>query len=188
MNQAEKTKPDALKEMTYRSSKRVPYFINDNVQNITGKDWMTLWSDWVQETKIQKSSELAELSKTPETSFEWITPDKNTNILGHAISPKDANGDQWIAYQQESSDERSGLYLRNLRTGTQERLTNKISGKGLAFTPNGRYLLYSSLNRTYKYDLYSDLFAYDLKQRSVIQLTDRQRAKDPSLSVDASPL
>jgi TolB protein len=68
------------------------------------------------------------------------------------------------------------LYLRNLSSGTEERLT---SGDGLvlpgSWSPDGRYLALSQTN-----DGNSDIFLYDTKQKRLTRLTT-------DWSIDVSP-
>ena len=47
---------DALGSMSYRSSGRIPYLINGNLENITGKDWYGYWQDFVRETRDRPQS------------------------------------------------------------------------------------------------------------------------------------
>ena len=69
------------------------------------------------------------------------------SVLGSAFSPDG----QWVAYSEGSLDERTGLVLRNLKTGVTERVEDKISGAQVAFTPDSKYVIMSSLKRESQY-------------------------------------
>jgi hypothetical protein len=178
LNQVERSE-DALGLMSLRSAARFPFFINGNLENITGKDWYAHWDDFVRETRERMEKDLARLKAAPLTPVERLT-ERGYGVLGSAASPDG----HWLAYTQESLDHRTSLYLRNLDTGDVRRLTDKARGVGMAFTPDSAQLVYSEMDRKSVYAFWSDLRVHDLKQDSSYWLTDSLRAKDPDVSPD----
>ena len=170
---------DKLGIMSKRSSRRVPYFINGNLQNITGKDWYHFWAQWVQETRKRTEAELNKIKSQPVTKVHRLT-EQGFKVLGTAASP-DGN---WIAYTRDDQDRRSGLYIQNLNTGKAKRIDDKLMGVGMAFTPDSKALIFSALRQQYQYYLFSDLAVYNLESDSSHWLSDFKRYRDPDISPD----
>ena len=171
---------EKMGEYSLRSSHRVPYFIEGNLENITnGKNWKDYWNSFVTETKSRLGSQIQKIKADGVTPREQLTH-AGYSALGGAISP-DGN---WMAFTQVTQQERQGLFLRNLKTGNERRIDDKMLGVGMGFTPDSRFLIYSSLNTQNTYYTYSDLFSYDLKKDKIKQLTHGLRAKEPAVSPD----
>lgn len=179
LNKIERDRPGALTQLTERSSSRVPYFINGNLQNITGKDFYSYWKEWVDETYKLQNQNLAILKSQPVTTPKMI-PGIEQNTLGNTISP---NG-EWLAYTRDPDDKWAALYLKHLPTGKVTEIEDKFSGVGLTFSPDSTKIIYSSLRRTQSYNFFSDLRYYDLTTKKSYWISKRLRAKDPSLSPD----
>lgn len=170
---------DALGIMSIRSAGRVPYFINGNLQNITGKDWYDYWKDFVSDTQARMTRDLETIRSEPVTPMQILT-ERGHTTYGSAVSPDG----KWIAYTSETLDHRTALYLRELGTGKTRRLTDKILGGSLSFTPDSKKLVFSGLTRESVYVIYSDLGTYDLESGETHWLTEGLRARDPTVSPD----
>ncbi|MBC7693042.1 MAG: PD40 domain-containing protein [Methylotenera sp.] len=163
--------------MSKTSSERFPYFINGNLENLTGKDWYETWNDWLEESKTRLTSDLERIKSQPLTAVTKL-PGTDYSSFGATVSPDG----KWLAYTQDSLHQREGLYLRNLETGFTKRIEDKILGVGHSFTPDSKTLIYSSLQKESQYTLFSELKAHDLEKNSSEWLTSRLRARDPSIS------
>jgi Tol biopolymer transport system component len=170
---------DALGLMSYRSSWRLPWFINGNLENITGRDWYSYWDQFVQEAKDHAAKELAIIRTNPVSQFRSVETGE-LNLLGSAFSPDG----RWLAYTGETLDDRAGLFLKDLKTGETRRVQDKIAGAQMAFTPDSRFLILSSLRREAEYLTYSEIGAYSIAKNSIDWLTSQRRARDPDVSRD----
>ena len=133
MNQIGKDQPtdasgpvaeNALGEMSYRSSLRVPYFINGNLENITGHDWYWHWHQFVADTRARAKEELRVIRAQPVTVTKKLTHGAY-QVVGSAFSP-DGN---WLAYTGETLDDLNSLYVRNLKTGRRKAHRRKNHGR-----------------------------------------------------------
>ena len=176
----ELSSPDhAWGELSIRSSHRIPYFINDNLNNIYGKQWPHYWEEWVQYATDRAETQLTQIRSTPVTAHTLLTTG-GFDTQGCAIHP---DGSQ-IAYTRTTLDKWSSLYIRDLNTGKERNITPKVGGSKISYSPDGRYLIYSGANRYHQYNLYSDLFVYDLKKKRIRKISRGLRAKNPSFSSD----
>ena len=180
MNEVARTNnEDVLGIMSKTSSDRFPFFIDGNLENLTGLSWGDQWNAWLKTTKTRALKEIDQIQSQPLSKIETLT-DGGFDTLGPVISPDG----HWLAYTQDSLDPRMGLFLRDLKTGKTRRIDDKLNGAQMAFTPDSSALLLSGLQRTGNYYLYSELAVYDMNRDSLDWLTSGARARDPELSPD----
>lgn len=146
-----------LSALTYHSSFRIPYLLNGNVENVSGKTWYQHWGDFMARTRAQADLDLAQIRSIPMTPLQPLTHGGFTT-LGAAASPDG----RWLAYTQDTIDLRSKLYLRDLETGQVYELGDKSMGATMAFTPNSRHLILSALRQSGAYESWSDLEIVDI--------------------------
>jgi len=170
---------DALGEMSLRSSHRIPYFTNDNLANITGRDWYDYWQSWVEESRAHARSELTQIHTQPVSQTQPLTQ-RGYDLLGSSVSPDG----HWIAYTQDSLDEVGNLFIRDLATGTTKNVGDKFYGAAMAFSADSKTLFYSAIKRINKYDTLSDLFAYNIETGHEERLSKGARFRDPDISRD----
>ena len=174
---------DALGLLSYQSASDVPFFLNDSLNRVIQKDWYSIWSEWVRETETRMTKDIEKIRSQSITQFKWLTDrsrERSIEASGIAASPDG----KWLAYTLVSADQRSGLYLRDLATQETRRLSDKLFGVGMQFTPDSQALVYSEYNRLDQYSSLSDLKVYELGKRLDYGLSVRLRAKDPDVSKD----
>lgn len=174
---------EKMGDYSLHSSHRIPYFIEWNLENVAGKNWIDYWNSFIAESKTRFSEQLQKVKDQGETKIEWIT-NAGYSAQGGVISP---NG-EWLAYSETSKERRAGLYLYNFRTKEKKRIIDKFSGVGMGFSPDGRYLIFSALERYDTYGFFSDLFLYDFQKDEAKIIAHGARAKDPSFSPDGKKI
>ncbi len=182
-NEASKEGPNVLTDLTTNSSQRLPYFINGNLENITGKDWYALWDRYVAAAKTRAEKDLQTLRTQPISKVDFFE-ETSDDALGVASSPDL----QWLAYRMGNEDRWETLYLKNLTTGKTTVLEDKFMGVGMAFTPDSKRIISSSLNRRDNFHFYSDLKVFEIETGKSYFLTEGARAKDPTLSPDGNQI
>lgn len=175
---------DMLGEMSRRSSYRVPFFINGNVQNISGKTWYQHWDDLMVEARKHAATQLKTIHGAPVTKTVPVTRGGG-ETLGFTFSPDG----KWVAYSRLTSDEENRLYLREIegpeKNWKEESWSEeKINGATASFTPDSRFVLFSSLRQHSKWESFSELGYYDVKNGGTRFLSDGLRARDPDVSRD----
>jgi hypothetical protein len=166
-------------ELSIHTSSKIPFFINSHLQEVRGRTWSDYWSQFVVETKERMTRQIREIRKAGETPGQVIAR-SDYSVIGGTFSPDG----KWLAYTESSMMDRARLVLKNLATGKKFRLEEKLLGAGMAFTPDSRYLLFSALYRMKSYQLFSELFAYELSSGKIHEMSSGLRAKDPAISPD----
>ncbi len=161
------------------SAGRIPFFIDGNLQKFLKKDWADLWNDFVTNEGLRHRKDIDAVKAKGETRHTIIS-NSQYSAHGGVISP---NG-EWMAWTETRLDERQGLVLKNMKTGVEKKIRDKVQGASLSFTPDHRYLVFSSLEQHRTFKLLSDLFAYDLQTGTFHAMTQGMRAKDPDISPD----
>ena len=171
----------AMGEYSFHSSRRFPYLIEGNLQNVMGKHWHNYWESFLADSKDRLGKQIVAVKQNGETQSDLLSDSKYSSFLG-AISPDG----QWLAYTENSLNDQPRLVMLNLKTKQSRRLAEKVLGVGMSFTPDSKYLFFSSLVRTDTYSLFSDLSIYDIEKDATHQITTALRAKDPSVSPDGT--
>lgn len=174
----------ALGTMSLRSARRIPYFINGNLENILGLDWYQLWESWVEESRARAASQLSQIRSKPVTKMTLLSPSGQRDAGLSALGPTPSTDGRWLAYTSDTPSRRSGLYLLDLKSGKSRRLDDKAMGATAAFTPDSRTLIYSAVERRRLYYELSELEAYDIELDKNYELSSGLRARDPDVSPD----
>ncbi len=183
MNEAATAGPDSLGRLSYESASRLPFFINGNLENVTGRDWYKTWDDWVVKTEKKSKADLDKIRKHPVTKYKVI--DANAfESMGGALDPSE----RYLAFSSDQQDHWQALYVRDLKTGDQKEIEDKFLGLNLAFHPTQPALFYSSLERNAQYNFYSDLKVYHVDSGKSYFLSRQLRAKDPDVSRDGKTI
>jgi hypothetical protein len=180
MNTAARQRDGALSELTERSSSRIPFFINGNLENVIGKDWYALWDEWVARSNERMNSQIATIQRHPLSKTQSLdgTDDQS---FGVAFSPDG----KWTAYSSANKHRWQTLWIREWDGGKGPRKSeDKFSGSSIVFTPDSKRVLYSSLHNYRNYSFFSDLRVHDLATNTTYWLTDGARARDPDVSRD----
>ncbi|MBI2712555.1 MAG: PD40 domain-containing protein [Bdellovibrio sp.] len=183
MNEASNGSEETLGDLSKYSGSSVPLFINTQLKAVAGRTWYQTWKDWLKKTENRALSNLERIRSAPVTSFENLTPNSHS-LSKQALGPRVSPDGKVIAYSLASTRQRPGLYKLDLATGEETRLEDKLSGVGLAFTPDSKTVIFSALRQSGQYYNYSDLMAYNLENDSSHWLTRKARLKDPDISPD----
>ena len=184
-DQREKIKDgkDAIGVMSIRSSSRIPFFINDNLTNITGKDWYAYWKEWKKEAVNRTNEELKKIRSQPVSITVPLTSNYYS-IYATAVSPLNNE----IAFNADPENDTDGLFLLNTKTKKiSKALTLSIPG-GISYSPNGKWIATSGVNRFHHYNFFSDLVVYNTDAKTVFDLSTGLRAKDPDFSKTGNKL
>jgi hypothetical protein len=170
---------DMLGLLSLRSSYRVPFFINGNVENISGKTWYHHWDELMSSAREHAAAQIKTIKTSPVTRTFNVTRGGG-QTLGFSFSPDG----KWVAYTRQTPDEENRLYLRHVGGEEAARSEEKISGATSAFTPDSRFVLFSSLRQHSHWERYSELGYFDIQTGSTHFLSDGLRARDPDVSHD----
>ena len=146
---------------------------------VTGATFNHRWREW---SRAQR--EMAR-QRAREEQRQGITPTTALTRRGiRQIAPRVSPDGRQIAYLSSSLERQRQIRLMEIDGHGDHGLREVSGGTGLAWTPDGRRVIYdqSDFYRTYRW--WSDLYALDVASGSVERLTHGLRASQPDVSPD----
>ncbi|MCB0391211.1 MAG: PD40 domain-containing protein [Bdellovibrionales bacterium] len=165
--------------LNQRFSRRVPYFISGPIKDLTGMDWL----QWLDRTysKIEESSkyQLNIIQNQPQRDFKKMSFEMDSQ-LSPSISPDG----KWLAFLAGNYYDGFGVYLSELPKGKPQKI---ISGSGIdkiTWLPDSSAFVFSMQQPVDHYNIFNDLYIYNLKSKGTKKLTHSARAVEPEVSID----
>ena len=184
MNQAAQERGEkTLGDLSSEAGSSAPYYINTQLETVSGKDWYQYWDEFVRSTRKRVNEDLDKIRSVPVTLFEPLT-EQSHELSNQAIGAEISPNQKWLAYTLLSTRQRQGLYIKNLETGKTHRAEDKAGGAKIAFTPDSGSVIFSAFQQSGQYYLYSDLMVYNLEKNDSYWITEKARLKDPDISPD----
>jgi Tol biopolymer transport system component len=147
-----------------------------------GKSLAVLWQEWLDQLKVQFERQRLALGRLTEPRL--LTGSGNYNL-----QPKWSPDGRWLYYLQRGVDDYPQIRRFSLNDRRSEKvLEARVSDDRLAFTPDGRALLFAKADTYANYYDFKDLYRLELASGRLTRLTDGLRATDPALSGDGRKL
>ncbi len=171
---------ETVGKLNIAHSGRFPFFISAPAERYTGLNYSELYRDMVKELKTEQYKKIESLRSEPLTGLEEI-PVKGERLTNPRISP----GGRYLALNRRDPHYHEEIVIIDTET-LQEIATirRERSDHNLAWSPDGRTLYFAQGSMKNSYNLYQDIFSYDLADSSVKRLTEGLRAKDIDISPD----
>ena len=172
---------DALGQLSSAHAGRFPYFINAPPQDLFGgKSYRDLYDDMIVALKQEQSRRIATLSTTPFTSTHTVS-DVGELLMNPRYSPDGSR----IAFTKRDPHDHSSIVITG-RSGKSSlaEFPRTYSDSSLCWSPDGHILYFSQAEINDGFNVYQDLYAYDLTRDSISRITKGQRLSDADLSPD----
>ncbi|ADH85299.1 PD40 domain-containing protein [Desulfurivibrio alkaliphilus] len=152
----------------------LPFRLNASFGQTIGERPGSLWREWKQTVAQQASALQQQVAEQGETRGQQLTR------RGYRIgAPRFSNDGRWLAYTESGARAYPAVRLLNLADGKDRELTKALGTGGLSFSPDDRWLAFSRWERVRSYELYSDLYLYNLAKGETKRLTTGARLRDP---------
>jgi len=171
---------DSLKQLNTGHAGRFPYFISAPAKRSTGKRYSSLFSEAMHELKREQEIKIQTITQAGLTvpalfpaigeSMTNPVPSPDESLL--AVSTSDPHRHDTIAILDSASGE------------VRHEIRVRPSDSRTAWGPEGRYIYFTEADLDGGYNLYMDLYAYNLKKGKKRRLTKGQRVKEPAVSRD----
>jgi len=175
---------ETLGKLNTAHSSRFPYFISEPPKRLTGKNYALLYKDMINDMKEEQRAKIGTLGSMAFTNSEVL--DIKGEMLSSAKLSKDGIR---LALQREDPHEHDSVIIfdyPSLREiGSFRRLP---SDRDLSWSPDGTKIYFTQADLRGGYNLYQDLYYYDLKRDKIVRLTKGVRIKEPDASMDGNSL
>jgi Tol biopolymer transport system component len=178
---AERYGSESLGKLSIAQSGRFPYFINNPPQELfDGKSYGELYTDMLASLRSEQEKKIAILSRAPFSATQTVT--NQGERLGNPRFSPDGNR---IAYTRRDPHDHTELVVTD-RSGKTvlAQLRRRSSDGSISWSPDGGTLYFTQAEINRGFDVYQDLYAYQIAKDRVTRLTQGLRLGAPDLSPD----
>jgi Tol biopolymer transport system component len=173
--------------VTY-SGRGFPFLVDSTGERVLKQEYGYLWDEWLNELRTRYAGVRDQVIAKGLTTSLALTKRGFLNSF-----PAFSSDGAQIAYVVENNDEFPGIYVMNSDgTGDRKLVENSTSGTSsggsIAWSPDGSRIYYTKLEIRGSYNLYNDIYYYDLKKKEEVRVTRGLRARDPHPSPDSKSL
>ncbi len=178
---ADKYGKEALGKLSLAQAGRLPYAIGAPPRKICGgKDYAALYRDMLDDLKREEKERIAILGKAPFTQIKFLSA-----IGENLTNPRFSPDGKRLAFNVNDPHGHSKTVITGRDgAGIQAEFRRQFSDQGLSWSPDGSRIYFAQAEVVRGFDIYQDLYAYDLGEKAVRRLTRGLRVKDPEISPD----
>ena len=172
---------DALGKLSRAQSGRFPYLINAPPEELfNGKSFSDLYADMLAALKHEETQKIALLSRAP------FTPTRTLAARGERLNnPRFSPDGNRIAYtRRDPHDHASTVVVDRTGSTVLAQFRRQSSDGNNSWSPEGGVLYFTQAEINNGFNVYQDLYAYDLAHDSITRLTRGARLEAADLSPD----
>jgi Tol biopolymer transport system component len=171
---------DAIPRMGRQHAGQFPPFLDGRTaRKVTGTGLHAQWNAWAAEMTERFEQE------SGERTAQGLTPSRAVTARGiRQVSPRFSPDGAWVAYTSRTLTRFPEIRLVRSDGTDDRRLALRNGGSGLAWTPDGKALVYGELQVHETFSVFGDLSLVEVESGHVRRLTRGVRAYDPDVSPD----
>ena len=171
---------DVLPEIVRVHAGRVIPFLDDlSARRVTGASFHKLWKEWRRSLREIFGAQAAHIRRAGLTTSTPLTR-RGERQVGPRFSP----GGGWLAYTSGTLSHYPAIRLVSSDGRQDHRLVNRSGGDTLAWTPDGRTLVYDEPEVEGVFAVRSGLRRVDVDSGQARWIARGLRARDPDVSPD----
>ncbi|MBI5047554.1 MAG: PD40 domain-containing protein [Deltaproteobacteria bacterium] len=182
---ADKYGREALGKLNLKHAGRFPYFLNGAPQNLfEGESYISLYREMVKDLKTEEREQIEILKQVP------FTPFKILNINGEMLTnPRYSPDGSMIAFNMRDPHGHEAIMIMN-KDGTDVAgsVRRLYSDHIIAWSPDSESIYFSQAEVNRGFNIYQDLYSYDIKKAKLKRLTQGLRIKEPDISPDGKKI
>ena len=176
----EQSGEDTIPKMGRQHAGQFPPFLDGRTaRKVTGTGLHAHWTAWA-----TQATEAAE-RYADEREERGLTPSRPVTTRGiRQVSPRFSPDGAWVAYTSLTLTRFPQIRLARPDGSEDRRLALRNGGSGLAWTPDGKSLVYAELQVHETFSVFGDISLVDVASGDVRRLTRGVRAYDPDVHPD----
>jgi len=161
----------------------IPFLEDRTARKVTGASVHAQWSEWAQDARAAFGAEASRRER------EGLTPSRPLTSRGiRQVGPRFSPDGGWIAYTSGTLTRYPEIRLVRPDGRDDHGLVLRNGGSSLAWTPDGRQLVYAESQVYRTFETYGDISRLDVESAHVERLTRGMRARDPDVSPDGATI
>ncbi len=177
---SEQAGEDTIPRMGRQHAVQFPPFLDGRTaRKVTGTGLHAHWQAWAQQATeaFERDAE--------ERGAQGLTPSRPVTGRGiRQVAPRFSPDGTWVAYTSNTLTRFPEIRLARPDGTEDRRLVQRNGGSGLAWTPDGKGLVYAEVQVHRTFSVFGDLSLVDVATGDVRRLTRGARAYDPDVSPD----
>ena len=169
---------DTLRELNIGHAGRLPYLIGAPARRSTGKRYSGLFREAMEELKQEQEKKITAITEAGIT-----VPAVYPSIGENMTSPSPSPDESLVALRLSDPHRHDSILILDNNSG---KVLNDIrvrpSGGRIAWAPLGEKVYFTEPELEGGYNIYLDLYSYDLEHQRKHRLTKGKRVKDPAVS------
>jgi len=178
---ADKYGKESLRRLNIMHSGRFPYFLNSVPARLfRGKNYVSLYYEMIEDLRKEEGGGIKELEKLP------FTPFKTLDISGEILTnPRYSPNGNLLAYNRHEPHNHDVIMLSGIDGSNTKVATRRLpSDSTITWATDSSKIYFCQAEIVRGFNIYQDLYSYDIKGRKIDRLTKGLRVKDPDLSPD----
>ncbi len=173
---------EALGKINITQAGRLPFFINGPPGRFTGKNYGYLYIDMVSALKEEQMEKINRLKSVPLTQYSTI-PFEGERLT----NPRSSHDGRYLAVNRRDPHHHEDIVIVDAVTLKEVSTIRRLpSDHSMSWSPDGKRLYFTQADLRGGFNLYQDIYSYDLEEDSVVRITKNVRTKDIDVSPDGS--
>ncbi|MEN8263178.1 MAG: peptidase S9 [Nitrospirota bacterium] len=181
---AEKKGNETTGELNMIHAGRFPFFINEPPRRLTGLNYVGLYHEMVNGLKSEQRKKVEHLKSQPLTLFDRM-PLSGEVLTNPRVSPDG----RYLAFNRRDPHQHEEIVIFDKSASREiDTIRRFPSDHKMSWSPDSQTLYFTQADAKGSYNLYQDIFRYDLASGSVSRLTKDARAKEIDVSPDGKSI
>jgi len=171
---------DAPGKMSISHAGRAPFFINGAALQLFGKDYESLYNEMVRDLQRNESYRIETLTQLP------FTPLKTLGAEGEILTrPRYSPDGRQIAFNRKDPHQHESIVITERDgSGLREIVRRRPSDGTICWYPDGSGIYFTQAEIESGFNVYQDLYSFDLKRKDLKRITNSLRIKEPDIAPD----
>ncbi|HBG07599.1 MAG: peptidase S9 [Geobacteraceae bacterium GWC2_58_44] len=172
---------DATGKLAIAHSGRFPYFISAPPEDLSGgKNYRGIYADMIAAVKKEQSQRIEILSKAPFTPLQELSR-MGENLTNPRYSP---DGSRIAFTRRDPHDHTMTVITDSTGSRVIARFRRQYSDGSICWSPDGATLYFTQAEINRGFNVYQDLYLYDISRDKTTRLTRGERLGEVEISPD----
>ena len=178
---ADKYGKETIGKLNLSHAGRYPYALNGALLWYFGKTYSDIYQDMIRDLRATEADNIKTLQQTPFTQVKVL------NFDGERLTnPRYSPDGKMIAFNRRDPHEHESIIIAGKEGAEIKELVRRLpSDHTISWSPDSETIYFSQAEVNRGFNIYQDLYSYNIKRKKLKRLTHGLRIKEPDISPDA---